>query len=380
MRNQSKVLTKRAMISACLIMIVNGCASKTHHELPSLKQAFKNSFYIGAALNQNQLMGREKKSMDLVKRQFSSITPEDILKWSLVHPEPGKYNFAPVDSFVAFGERNEMFIIGHNLVWHNQIPEWVFKDDSGNLVNRETLLQRMHDHIFTVVGRYKGRINGWDVVNEAIEDDGQLRKSKWLEIIGEDYLQKAFEWAHEADPSTELYYNDYNMWYAGKREGVVRIIGDLLAKGVPVHGIGMQGHWGLDYPPSKELEASINTYSKLGVKVMITELDLDILPKAGSNTGTDITMNKGLQKKLNPYADGLPDSIQEKLMARYAELFSILDKHRDKIARVTFWGVHDGVSWLNHSSIRGRTAYPLLFDRKLQPKPAFDAVLKTAGK
>jgi endo-1,4-beta-xylanase len=277
---------------------------------------------------------------------------------------------------VVLGEKNDMFIVGHTLIWHYQVPDWLFVDTTGKPIDRETLLARMKEHIFTVVGRYKGRIDGWDVVNEAVGNDGQMRKNKWLEIIGEDYVQKAFEYARQADPKAELYYNDFNMWQKGQREGVIRLIRDLQSKGVRVDGIGIQGHYGMDYPPLDELEESIVAFAELGVKVMITELDVTVFPNPWENKGADITFNFKPQEKLNTYVNGLPDSEQNNLAGRYAELFSLFYKHRDKISRVTFWGVHDGQSWRNNWPIRGRTDYPLLFDRQYQPKPAFDAVVK----
>lgn len=347
-------------------------------EQPALKDVFMDDFYIGTALSYDQISGNEPNAIAIVEKHFNSITPENILKWEKVHPEPNKYDFEPVDRFVALGEKNKMFIVGHTLVWHNQTPDWVFQNESGNPIDRQALLKRMKDHIFTVVGRYKGRIGGWDVVNEAIGEDGQFRKNKWFEIIGEDYVAKAFEYARQADPNAQLYYNDYNMWKKGQREGVVRLIRDLQSKGIRVDGIGIQGHYGMDYPPLDELEASILAFSELGVKVMITEMDITILPDAWSHRGADITLNIELRERLNPYANGLPDSAQNELAARYAELFSLFHKHRDKISRVTFWGVHDGQSWRNNWPVKGRTDYPLLFDRQYKPKPAFDAVVKTA--
>lgn len=377
MRIRLGIKVTQFLSMACFIVLVTNCSLGGQ---PSLKEAFKNLFYIGTALNYNQIRGLETASAEIIEKQFNSITPENILKWKSVHPEPDKYNFAPVDSFVALGEKNNMFMVGHTLVWRHQTPTWVFEDDSGDPVNRETLLQRMRDHIFAVVGRYKGRINGWDVVNESVEDNGQLRKSNWMQIIGEDYIQKAFEWAHEADPDAELYYNDYNLWRPEKRECVVQLVRNLQSKGVHIDGIGLQGHWGLDYPPLDELEASILAYAKLDVQVMITELDLNILPLPAPEMGADIALNFELQKELNPYPEQLPDSLQEKLANRYAELFMVLNKHHSHISRVTLWGVHDGQSWSNNWPVRGRTAYPLLFDRKFQPKPAFYAVIKTAEK
>jgi len=344
---------------------------------PHLKDVFKDYFYVGVALNDDQVLGKDSKSMKIVEEQFNSITPENNLKWERVHPQPGKYNFEPADSFVAFGERNKMFIIGHCLVWHSQTPNWVFEDESGNPATREVLLQRMKDHILTVVGRYKGRIRGWDVVNEAVDDDGLLRKSKWLEIIGEDYIEKAFQYAHEADPGTELYYNDYNEWYKGRTETIVTIVNNLKEKGINIDGIGMQGHWGLDYPSLDEMDASMKAYSETGLKLMITEMEMDILPNPFNYTGADVSKKFELTKESNPYADGLPDSVHVILSNRYAECFKLFLKYKDVINRVTLWGVHDGQSWRNYFPIRGRTSYPLLFDRNYQPKPAFDAVIKT---
>jgi endo-1,4-beta-xylanase len=343
---------------------------------PSLKDVFAQDFLIGAALNQDQIAGDKPSETAIITKHFNTITPENILKWESVHPQPDKYNFEPADKYVALGEKNNMFIVGHTLVWHNQTPKWVFQDANGNDTNRETLLARMKEHIFTVVGRYKGRINGWDVVNEAVGEDGQFRKNKWFEIIGEDYVAKAFEFARQADPKAELYYNDYNMWKKSQREGVIRLVKDLRAKGIRVDGIGIQGHWGLDYPPLDELEDSIRAFSELGVKLMITEMDITILPSAWDQKGADITQNFKLQNKLNPYPDALPDEMQEKLAKRYAELFAIFHKYRDKFSRVTFWGVQDGNSWRNNWPVKGRSDYPLLFDRNCQPKPAFDAVIK----
>lgn len=345
---------------------------------PSLKDAFHDSFRIGAALNAAIFTEEDARDAALVKQQFDSITPENVLKWALVHPSPGVYDFDLPDRYVAFGEKNHMRIIGHTLVWHNQTPRWVFEDEKGNPVDRETLLSRMRDHIHTVVGRYKGRIFGWDVVNEALNEDGTLRQSGWLKIIGEDYIAKAFEFAHEADPQAELYYNDYSIENEAKREGVIRLIRKLQAEGVPVAAIGIQGHDKMDWPSLDQEDAAITAFAKLGVKVNITELDIDVLPRATQEQGAEVSLRAESQAALNPYTAGLPDSVQQALAKRYAGLFGVFLKHRDVITRVTFWGVTDGDSWLNNWPVQGRTSYPLLFDRNARPKPAFDAVLQLA--
>ncbi len=346
--------------------------------VPVLKNVFAKDFLIGAALNDDAVSGKDPQAAAIVEEHFNSITPENVMKWQPIHPEPNKYDFEPADRFVAFGQKNKMFIIGHTLVWHWQTPKWVFEDQNGNDVDRETLLARMKDHIFTVVGRYKGRVNGWDVVNEAISDEGHLRQTKWLQTVGEDFIAKAFEYAHEADPNAELYYNDFTLDEPAKRDACVRLIKDLKAKGLRIDGVGIQGHWALDYPTSQDVEAFLNAMAAVGVKVMITEMDIDILPKAVHHRGADIGVRAELRKELDPYVTGLPDAMQQQLANRYAEFFNIFVKHADKINRVTLWGVYDGTSWLNKYPVRGRTNYPLLFDRNYKPKPAFFAVIKTA--
>jgi len=346
-----------------------------------LKDAFKNHFYIGAALSADQIAGREPNAMALVKKQFNSITPENILKWEEVHPEPDRYNFEVPDQYVAFGQEQTMHIIGHTLIWHYQTPDWVFQDTSGRRLNREALLQRMKDHIFTVVGRYRGRIHGWDVVNEAVMADGSLRKSGWSEIIGEDFVEKAFEFARLADPNAELYYNEFDYEYRPKCDAVIRFVRNLKAKGIRVDGVGIQGHWFLDFPRIEEIENYVVALSELKVKLMITELDIGVLPfvHLDSQVADISSFDAETRAKLNPYHDGLPEVIQKDQAKRYGELFSFFVKHRDKFGRVTFWGVHDGQSWRSYLPIKGRTEYPMLFDRHYQPKLAFDAVIKTAN-
>ena len=347
-------------------------------EVP-LKDAFKKDFYVGAALNYRQISGRDAKSEALIKQQFNTISPENLLKWEAVHPQPDKYNFKPADDYVAFGQANKMFTIGHTLMWHQQTPKWVFEDAEGKPASREMVLKRLEEHINTVVGRYKGKIAGWDVLNEAIDDQqGDLRKTKWLEIIGEDFAAKAFEYAHKADPKAELYYNDYSLYRPEKRAGVIKLVKSLQAKGIKVAAIGMQGHYGLTKPSLEQVEASIVAFSQLGVHVNFTELDIDVLPNPSRRQGADIAETFGADAKYNVYTTGLPDSVQQQLTKRYADLFALFHKHRAVIDRITLWGVTDADSWLNDWPIRGRTSYPLLFDRNFQPKPALQAVVRTA--
>jgi endo-1,4-beta-xylanase len=252
----------------------------------------------------------------------------------------------------------------------------VFRDGKGGDLPIATLLARMSNHIHAVVGRYKGRIKGWDVVNEALNEEGTLRQSPWLKIIGEDYLVKAFEFAHAADPATELYYNDFSLENEPKREGAVRLVKKLQAAGVKIHGIGTQTHAKMDWPTPELVDDTLTAFGKLGVKVMITELDIDVLPARSRDRSADVSRRDTADPALNPYPNGLPEAMQQALAKRYGEIFAVYAKHADKISRVTFWGVTDGDSWLNNWPIRGRTSYPLLFDRNGQPKPAFDAVIQ----
>lgn len=358
------------------------CISCNHREAdeettyPSLQEAFEDAFLIGTALNRDQIYGRDEEGMQLVHAQFNAITPENIMKWEEIHPEPGEYNFDPADRFVEFGEENNMFMVGHTLVWHSQVPDWTFEDENGNELSRDALLERMRNHIHTVVGRYAGRVQAWDVVNEALLDDGSLRETGWYRIIGKEYLIKAFEFANEADPNAELYYNDYSLEIPEKRRAAVELVEYLQEHDAPITGIGTQGHFNLEWPESDEVEKTIVDFAGLGIDVMVTEVDIDVLPPAMDYMGADVNVSVELQDELNPYPSALPDSLQQQLADRYADLFDIYLRHRDHISRVTFWGVTDGDSWKNNWPVQGRTNYPLLFDREWNPKPAYFSVIE----
>ena len=364
--------------SVILAALGTGALLAPLHAQTTLKDAYRDSFRIGAALGRQFYSGNDPAGAALVAAQFDSITPENDLKWEHVHPTPQGFNFDPADRYVEFGEKNHMFIVGHCLVWHSQTPRWVFQDDQGKEVGRDELLRRMHDHIAAVVGRYKGRINGWDVVNEALNEDGTLRRSPWQRIIGDDYIAKAFEYAHEADPKAELYYNEYSIENEPKRKGCVELIRKLLAAGIPVRAVGMQGHYNMEWPGVDQVDATIAAFAALGVKVNITELDIDVLPRVRPGNTADVNARAEATAAANPYTAGLPPEKQRALADRYAALFQVFLKHRDAITRVTFWGVTDKGSWLNNWPMRGRTNYPLLFDREGKPKPAFDAVIAVA--
>jgi endo-1,4-beta-xylanase len=345
---------------------------------PALKDAYQGIFRIGAALNNAQFEERDQRGAPIVAAQFNTISPENVLKWGLVHPRVDGYNWDPADHYVAFGEKYKMWIIGHCLVWHSQTPRWVFEDADGKPLTRDALLERMHDHIRAVVGRYKGRINGWDVVNEALNEDGTMRQSPWYRIIGDDFLLKAFQFAHEADPKAELYYNDYDLENEAKRRGAFDLMKKLKAAGAPITGIGLQDHNKMNWPTAKQESDTIEAFAALGLRVNISELDVDVLPRTTTQNSADVSATAAATPNSNPYTAGLPDDMQQALAKRYAELFDVFVKHRKSIDRITFWGVTDGDSWLNNYPTRGRTNHPLLFDRQGKTKPAFDAVVKAA--
>jgi endo-1,4-beta-xylanase len=353
------------------------------HAQSTLKDAYRDAFKVGVAVNAATATGRDSATRALVVREFDSITPDNMLKAAIVNPKPGVFDFAAADSFVAFGERRGMFIVGHTLVWHNQTPPWFFTDSAGRPNTPAQQAERLRSHIEAVAGRYRGRIHAWDVVNEVIGDDGGYRPTTWVKGIGDgdSLVTLAFRYASQYAPGTELYYNDFNAWRPAKRDGIVRLVRMLQRKGIRIDGVGMQGHWGLDYPETRYIEAAIDSFAATGVKVMITELDVDVLPltKEGQIIGQSMAepqwQNEEFEKFLDPYGSGLPDSVQRQLTARYAELFRIFWRKRDKIDRVTFWGAHDGLSWKNGYPVPNRTNYPLLFDRERRPKPAYDAVL-----
>ena len=370
-----------AMGAVLLAAVAIGCARvrpvAVGRAPRTLRTAFEGAFLVGAALNVAQFSGRDTagaalalySEYDSAIFQFNAITPENVLKWQSVHPRPGVYDFATADQYVAFGERDGMFIVGHTLVWHQQTPRWVFQDSSGNPVSRDTLLARLRDHIETVVGRYRGRIRGWDVVNEALNDDGTLRPTPWLTIIGVDYLAQAFRFAHAADPAAELYYNDYALENAPKRNGALDLVRRLRAAGIPITGVGLQGHNRMDWPTAAQQDSTIVAGFVLLFPLVFAS---SVFVPASSMPNQSATV-------LNPYPNGLPDSVQHALAQRYAELFTVYERHAADIGRVTFWGVADGDSWLNHWPVRGRTNYPLLFDRQHRPKPAFEAVMGVAA-
>ncbi|GAB3049865.1 endo-1,4-beta-xylanase [Stenotrophomonas tumulicola] len=371
-----------ALLSCMALAPLASAAAPPAHA--TLKQAYANDFLVGVALDDDQVHGREAGAQALVLQQFDSITAENEMKPERLHPAPDVYDFSRGDAFVEFGRRNGLFVVGHTLLWHVQTPGWMFTDSAGRPNTAEVQLQRLRDYIDTVAGHYAGRVQAWDVANEVIDEDGSYRQSPWLTNVGDGdrLLREAFAAAARADPQAELYYNDFNTFKPEKRAGIVRLVKMLQAAGLRIDGVGMQGHWGIDGPSIAEIEQTIDAFAALGVKVMITELDVDVLPRPEMADGLDADRHVELpddpvvRQRLDPYADGLPAEAQQRLATRYAELFALFQRKRDVIGRVTFWGLHDGQSWKNGFPVKGRTNHPLLFDRHLKPKPALEAVIQ----
>jgi len=369
-------LTKPLFVLAT-VLVLNSCTKiyKSPEKVVTVKDAYKENFYIGTALSQSQIEESDPMVTTLISKEFNSITPENIMKSMFIHPEKDRFDFKLSDKYIAFGEKYNMFIHGHTLIWHSQLPPWM-----AQIKDSVTMADAMTNHINTIVSRYKGRISSWDVVNEALNEDGTLRKSVFLKTYGKDFLTLAYKLAAKADPKTDLYYNDYNLCTPKKRKGAVELVKNLQKNGAKIDGIGEQGHWHLNTPTLEEIEQTILDFSALGIKVAITELDISVLPNPKNVVGADINQRAEASEKMNPYPKVLPDSIQKQLADRYEAIFKIFLKHQDKISRVTFWGVNDTQTWLNDFPVRGRTNYPLLFDREYKPKKAYFSILSLKEK
>ncbi|HVL38034.1 MAG TPA: endo-1,4-beta-xylanase [Fimbriimonadaceae bacterium] len=383
---RSPLLAAAALMSLAMPLALEGpnrerMTSPPTQEPAPLKSAFKGKFLIGTAVGTHVLQGQDARTEALIRRHFDALTAENAMKPDAIQPREGEFTFADADRLVKIAEESGAKVVGHTLVWHSQTPRWFFEGKDGQPVTRELALQRMRTHIKTVVGRYKGRVREWDVVNEAINDGpGVLRNSPWLRAIGEDYIAEAFRAAHEADPNAILIYNDYNIEMDYKRPKALELLKKLVQQKVPIHGVGIQAHWRTEHLPLAETEKAIKEFSALGLKVMITELDIGVLPSRYQ--GADISRTEGMTPEqaavMNPYTKGLPEEVARNHAEKYRQAFELFLRYRDVVDRVTLWGPHDGNSWLNNFPVRGRTEYALLFDRELKPKPAFFAVQKAA--
>ena len=330
-----------------------------------LKDHYRDYFAVGVSVApQSVEPGGEA---ELIKENFASLTCENVMKPQPIHPKEEEYNWAPADQIVAFAQANGLKMRGHTLCWHNQTPKWFFEDKDGNPASREVLLRRLRDHIHAVVGRYKGKIYAWDVVNEAIAEqpDKMYRPTKWYQMLGEEYIEKAFEYAHEADPDALLFYNDFDTEKPAKRDHIYQMLKGLLDKGVPIHGMGLQGHWSIyDDLTAAGLEESITRFASLGLTVQITELDISVYPKDWNRK----------EKRASDTTSFTPEKEQMQI-DKYQMIFDVLRKHNEVVSGVTFWNISDRKSWLDTFPIKGRKDYPLLFDEALKPKKAFFKVV-----
>ena len=365
----------------------------------SLQAAFHGDFLMGVAINRSvasdaaihtrfmrRTLEQVRSDTAVVLEQFNSISPENDLKWSMIHPRPGAdgFDWGPADAFVDFGVRNNLYIVGHTLVWHNQTPGWVFRGDippptdagganerrgrryyGGPRASRDELLARMREHIHAVVGRYRGKVHAWDVVNEAVavRGDEVLRNTLWRQIVGDDFIAKAFEYAHEADPDAVLRYNDYDLEEPAKRAKTIQLVKSLLAQGVPVMAIGTQTHISASSPTYEELDRTISELKQLGLPIHITELDVNTAERGQRLTTANL--------KEDVSSGPLVDEAMHRQATQYASVFKVLRKHQDAIELVTLWGVNDAVSW----RANGR---PLLFDVDNEPKPAWHSAIEVA--
>jgi endo-1,4-beta-xylanase len=340
----------------------------------SLQAKYGPRFVVGVALGGRVPGDYSPTERKLILEQFGGVTPENCMKMAALQPREGEFHFEEADALVAFARENRLQVAGHTLIWakDERTPAWVFRDGD-KPASRELVLARMRTHIRTVVSRYRGRVASWDVVNEAL-DDGEpyLRPSGWLTALGPELVAQAFECARESDPDTLLVYNDYNVELPKKREKLLRLVGELKEKNVPLGAVGIQGHWEVDRVPSRDIEALLAAMKERGLKVIVSELDLGVVPRGP--WWADGGKNRAEIAKTNPLAGGCPPELLERQARQYAELFRLFCDHTESIARVTFWDLHDGRSWLNSFPWR-HAEYPLLFDRDAAPKPAFRAVM-----
>lgn len=390
-------MINKKLISSFIMCVALTVTVYGQEKLKTLKEAYAGKFLIGCA---DDLRVNNEAYQASIKEQYDIVTPENCMKPQPIHPEEDTYNFETTDAMVNWCKENGLQVWGHTLGWHSQTPSWFFQADNskadsvgqparrprmnwepgaprpsmyemwssgiqGEMASRPKALERLKEHIMTVVGRYKGTIIGWDVFNESIEDGGDgstenLRNWSWYAAVGPDVITKAFQWAHEADPDAQLYYNDYNIEQGavenkGKHASSMLLLKRLISEGAPITGVGIQGHWHLDTNLA-DVEKAIENYASLGLRVAITELDVTA---TGDNSGA-FGVRQGDRT--------IPAENYEKQAEVYKQLFEIFMRHADVIDRVTFWGLSDTRSWR-----RGQDA--LLFDGDLNPKPAYKAVI-----
>ncbi|MBQ8656732.1 MAG: endo-1,4-beta-xylanase [Prevotella sp.] len=380
------------LLTALSVMALLPTASSAQ----TLAEAYRDYWYTGVSVNQWEVAADQNgtnehdvtgfisndqtKDWPVIARNFNWVVAENCMKCEVVHPKEGVYDFTLADQFVNKAKAEGLKVLGHALIWHSQCAPWFHYDDNGKLVSPEVLKKRMREHIFTIMNHFKGRVDAWDVVNEAFEDDGTPRKSLFWQILGTDYIPLAFQYAHEADPTAELYYNDFSMNKATKVEGVARFFRPLILQGLTVSAIGMQGHMiledNVDNSLIKQYEHSINTIAALGVPTAFTEVDLSVLPNPYGFSGANISDRFAYRPEMDPYTNGLTREQEAKMEQFWIDFYQMLIGHRENIQRVSFWCLNDASSWRNDFPIRGRTDYATLFDRQNQPKPFVDKLIQ----
>ncbi len=383
-------MKQKVLLSALLLTVCTGLFAQTDGLKP-LKDAYAGSFKIGCAISSFEISGRNQKAENLLVTNFNALSPGNELKPERLHPRPDVWNWGPADNYIKFGKEHGMWLLGHTLCWHNQTPDFFWNNEDGTPKSHDELVETLRSYIETVCTHFAGKVDAWDVINEIIGEHGEYRDKGWVKAFGgpeygDEIVKTVFRFASQYAPDTELYYNEFNVWRPSKLEGIIRMVKMLQAEGIRIDGVGIQAHWGLNYPKTEYIEDAINKLSALGIKVMITELDVDVLPltKEGQVIG-HVMEDPQFQFEefkvfLDPYRDGLPEEVEIQQGKRYEELFQIFYNHRSQIDRVTFWGLHDGSSWKNGYPIPGRINYPHLWNRDLTPHYGLKLVLDIPSK
>ncbi len=365
LKSKTQVYLIHFFLGFVLIACEQQGESSSDQAVGGLYEIYSKYFPIGVSVSPKNL--QNPKEANLIKNEFASLTAENVMKMAPIHPEQNRYNWAPADALVNFATSNDMKMRGHTLVWHNQHPSWFFIDTDSALVSKDTLYARMQQHILDVMTRYKGKIYAWDVVNEAVSDDTAYiyrQDSPFYKIAGKEYIEKAFRFAHEIDPNAQLFYNDYSAVNPNKAQRIYTMLKELLAKGVPIHGVGIQGHWSIFSPKREEIENAIALYSSLGLSIQVTELDISVYPPESGRRALKENESTEFTREL-----------EQKQVAQYKMIFDVFRKHSEYITGVTFWNVSDRHSWLDNFPVRGRKNYPLLFNQNLDRKKAYKAII-----
>lgn len=386
------------LVAGALMTSCSQKATQTEVQTISLAEAYADCWYTGVSVNQWEVAASDEgnahdvtgmvsndqtKNWGIIAKNFNWVVAENCMKCEVIHPEENRYDFTLADQFVDKAKAAGLKVLGHNLIWHSQCAPWFHFDNEGKLVSPEVLKARMKEHITTIVTHFKGRVDAWDVVNEAFEDDGTFRNSLFYQVLGEEFLPLAFQYAHEADPTAELYYNDYSMLKPTKIEGVCNFFRPLVEQGLPITAIGMQGHIILEDGAEeiiKGYDHAIQCVEQLGLKVGFSELDLSILPNPFGFSGANISDKFAYRPEMDPFREGLSAEMSEAFDSFWLGFYKMLLTHKESVTRVTFWCLNDANSWRNDFPIRGRMDYATLYDRQCQPKPIINKLIELRNK